>query len=111
MPTMQAPMPTTMQGPKPKSLDVARCQSCGSMRPTARVSFHRNVGMLVIRRSYKIEGNLCKSCVRKQFSDFMVKNLLLGWWGTISMIITPIYAIQNVASYISATRELSGTPE
>jgi hypothetical protein len=109
MPTMQAPITTTTQ--TPKSVDVARCQRCGNMRPTARVSFHRNVGMLLMRRSYKIEGNLCKGCVRKHFREFTVKNLMLGWWGTISMIITPIYAIQNVASYISAMRDLRGTSE
>ena len=108
MPTMQAPMPT-VKAPTP--VGVPRCQSCGSMRPTARVSFHRNMGMLFIRRTYKIEGNLCKPCIRKHFTQFTIKNLLLGWWGTISLFVTPIYAIQNVASYVSAMRELRGTPE
>jgi hypothetical protein len=81
------------------------------MRPTARVSFHRNMGMLFIRRTYKIEGNLCKPCIRKHFTQFTIKNLLLGWWGTISLFVTPIYAIQNVASYLSAMRTLRGSPE
>jgi hypothetical protein len=81
------------------------------MRATAHVSFHRNVGMLFIRRTYKIEGNLCKSCIKKQFTQFTIKNLLLGWWGTISLFVTPIYAIQNVASYVSAIRALRGMPE
>jgi hypothetical protein len=108
MPTMQAPMPT-MQAPN--TLGLGRCQRCGNMRQTARVSFHRNVGMLFLRRTYKIEGNLCKSCVRRHFAEFMVKNLLLGWWGTLSLIVTPIYAVQNVASYIAAMHELRGAPE
>jgi hypothetical protein len=108
MPTMTAPMPTTQA---PNTPGIGRCQQCGNMRQTAHVSFHRNVGMLVIRRTYKIDGNLCKSCVRKSFGDFMVKNLLLGWWGTISLIITPIYAIQNVVSYTSAMRALSTVHE
>ena len=108
MPTMQAPMPT-MQAPK--ALNMTRCQRCGSMRATAHVSFHRNVGMLFIRRTYKMEGNLCKSCIRNHFGEFMAKNLLLGWWGTMSLIITPIYAIQNVASYVSAMHALRGVPE
>jgi len=108
MPTMQAPLPTIQA---PKALNVGRCQRCGNMRQTAHVTFHRNVGMLFLRRSYKIEGNLCKSCVRKHFGEFMLKNLLLGWWGTISLIITPIYTIQNVASYLAAMRDLRGVPE
>ncbi|HKS74126.1 MAG TPA: hypothetical protein VFB23_10785 [Candidatus Acidoferrales bacterium] len=111
MPTMTAPMPTTQAAKAPNSQNVVRCQSCGGMRQTARISFHRNVGMLFIRRTYKIEGNLCKSCIRKHFSDFMVKNLLLGWWGTISLIVTPIYAVQNIGSYIAAMKALSGVPE
>lgn len=108
MPTMQAPGPT-MQAPNGPS--VGRCQRCGNMRQTAHVTFHRNVGMLFIRRTYKLEGNLCKSCVRKHFGEFMVKNLVLGWWGTISLIMTPIYGVQNVASYIAAMHELRGAPE
>lgn len=108
MPTMQATMPKVQA---PNATGVPRCQKCGSMRPTARVSFHRNVGMLFIRRTYKLEGNLCKSCIRKSFGDFMLKNLLLGWWGTISLIVTPIYTIQNVASYVTAMNALRGVPE
>ncbi len=108
MPVMQAPMPAVKV---PKAVDVARCQACGGARPTAHVSFHRNVGMLLLRRTYKLEGNLCKPCVRKHFSQFMMKNLLFGWWGTISFFITPIHAIQNVASYASAMKELRGVPE
>ena len=108
MPTMQATMPA-VKAPNP--VGMPRCQKCGDMRQTARVTFHRNVGMLFIRRTYKIEGNLCKSCIRKSFGEFMVKNLLLGWWGTISLIVTPIYAIQNVASYVTAMNALRGVPE
>ena len=110
MPTMQATLPKT-QTQVPSAIGLPKCQACGSMRPTARVSFHRNMGMLFIRRTYKIEGNLCKSCIKKHFTQFMVKNLLLGWWGTISLFVTPIYAIQNVASYFSAMRALRGMPE
>lgn len=108
MPTMQATMPKT-QTPNP--IGLPRCQACGSMRPTAHVSFHRNMGMLFIRRTYKIEGNLCKSCIGKRFAEFTIKNLVFGWWGTISLFVTPIYAIQNVASYVSAMRALRGMPE
>ena len=108
MPTMQATMPKTQA---PNAIGLPRCQGCGSMRPTARVSFHRNMGMLFIRRTYKIEGNLCKSCIGKRFREFTIKNLVFGWWGTISLFVTPIYAIQNVVSYTSAMRALSTVHE
>jgi hypothetical protein len=110
MPTMQATLPTT-QAQAPNTLGMMRCQRCGSIRQTAQVSFHRNVGMLFIRKHYKLEGSLCKTCIRKHFGEFMLKNLLFGWWGTISLIVTPIYTIQNVASYVSAMHALRGVPE
>jgi hypothetical protein len=110
MPTIQATMPTT-QVQAPKTPGMTRCQRCGSMRQTAQVSFHRNVGMLFIRKHYKLEGSLCKTCIRKHFGEFMLKNLVLGWWGTISLIVTPIYTIQSVASYVSAMKALRGVPE
>ena len=108
MPTMTAPMPTMQVS---NSQSMTRCQSCGNSRQTARVSFHRNLGMVLMRRTYKIEGNMCKSCIRKHFGEFMLKNLLFGWWGTISLIITPIYAIQNVVSYVKAMNALREVPE
>ena len=111
MPTITAPTPTAQTTKIPASQNVLRCQSCGAMRQTAKVSFHRNVGMLFIRRTYKIEGNLCKTCIRKHFGSFMFKNLLLGWWGTISLIVTPMYTLQNIASYISAMKALRNVPE
>jgi hypothetical protein len=108
MPTMQATMPKTQA---PSAMPLQRCQRCGSMRATAHVNFQRNLGMLFIRRTYRLDGNLCKSCIRKHFMEFTIKNLLLGWWGTISLFVTPVYAIQNVASYVSAMRALRGVPE
>ena len=57
---------------------IGRCQICGSMRETAPVTFHRNVGMLVLRQTHRLTGNLCKTCIGKKFSEFTIKNLLLG---------------------------------
>lgn len=86
--------------------DMGTCQLCGKMCQTKFASFYRNVGMLFRRQTYAIHANMCKSCVHKYFWDFTWKNLLLGWWGTISLIVTPIYFIQNVFSYIAALYKL-----
>jgi len=90
---------------------IGRCQFCGSMRQTSPVTFHRNIGMLVARQTRSLKGNLCKTCVSKNFWDFTAKNLLLGPWGMISMIVTPIYLITNTVSYVSALQKLSGAVE
>ena len=85
---------------------MGRCQICGSVRETAPITFHRNVGMLVVRQTHRLTGNLCKTCISKKFSEFTVKNLLLGPWGLISLVITPIYLITNTVAYFGARQKL-----
>lgn len=85
---------------------MGKCQVCGSVRYTSPITFHRNVGMLVARKTFRIQGNLCKSCIGQKFWDFTAKNLLLGPWGMISLVVTPIYLITNTISYISARQKL-----
>jgi hypothetical protein len=90
---------------------IGRCQICGSMRQTSPVTFHRNVGMLVVRQTRIIQGNLCKTCLGKKFWDFTIKNIVFGPWGVISLIVTPIYLITNTVNYISALSKLRGAVE
>jgi hypothetical protein len=85
---------------------VGRCQACGNMRPTKYVTFYRNVGMLLARRTYTINGEMCRPCIHKGFWEFAGKNLLLGPWGTISLIVTPLYLIQNTGVYVAALYKL-----
>ena len=90
---------------------IGRCQLCGSMRQTARVKFERNIGMLVLRQTRRLEAQMCKTCVDKQFWDFQAKNLLFGPWGMISLILTPVYLVANTVAYTSAKRALSSAVE
>lgn len=85
---------------------MGRCQLCQQMRPTRSVTFNRNVGMLVLRRMYKFTGQLCKTCIRRKFWEFQGKNLLLGPWGMISLLMTPILLIQNTVTYVGAMHKL-----
>lgn len=90
---------------------AGQCQSCGNMRQTAPVTFHRNIGMLVARQTRRLQGNLCKACVKKNYWDFTAKNILFGPWGMISLVVTPIYLVTNTVSYVSALQKLSGAIE
>ena len=90
---------------------TGQCQTCGSMRQTTRVEYHRNIGMLVARQTKKLHADMCKTCVSKHYWDFTVKNLAFGPWGMISLIITPIYLVTNTVSYVSANRRLRGVVE
>jgi hypothetical protein len=90
---------------------IGKCQLCGSMRQTSPVEYNRNIGMLFLRQTRKVNARMCKTCARKNFWDFQVKNLLLGPWGIISLVITPIYLITNTVSYASALKELKSAVE
>ncbi len=92
--------------PRPADVVLQHCQSCGMMRATKLVTFRRNVGMLFLRRTYKINGYLCKGCVNKYFWSFQGKNLVLGPWGTISLFVMPTYLIMNAVAYGGALIKL-----
>jgi hypothetical protein len=83
------------------------------MRMTKFVAFYRNVGMLFRRQTYTMMGNLCVTCVHKQFWKFEVLNVVLGPWGMISAVVAPIYFVQNIFSYLAALYKLRGaeTPD
>jgi hypothetical protein len=85
---------------------VGRCQVCGSVGRTEHVAFYRNLGMIIMRRTYRIEGDMCRSCIHKKYWEFTGLNLLLGWWGMISLIMTPIYFVQNLVAYVGALYKL-----
>ena len=90
---------------------MGRCQVCGNMRVTALVKFDRNIGMWVLRQTRSIQGNMCKACLGKKFWEFTGLNLLLGPWGVISLIVTPVYLVTNAVSYVSASRKLRDAVE
>jgi hypothetical protein len=51
--------------------------------------------MLVMRRSYRVQGPLCSTCFREQFTRLTAINIFLGWWGVISMFVTPAWLLMN----------------
>lgn len=76
------------------------CQCCGIEAPTKYVSLHQNIGMLVMRQSRSLSGNLCKSCIHSNFWKYTLTNMFLGWWGTISFFVTPFFILNNVGRYL-----------
>ena len=90
---------------------MGRCQLCGNMRQTTPVTFHRNIGMLVVRQTRSLQGNMCKTCIGNKFWEFTLKNIVFGPWGVISLVVTPIYLITNTISYIGARQKLRNAIE
>ncbi|HYO53394.1 hypothetical protein [Archangium sp.] len=83
-----------------------RCDLCFQSEPTAYVEFHHNVGMLFLRREYTTQGELCRSCLNRSFWDHTLRNLTLGWWGTISFFMTWYFLVSNLVTYVRARSEL-----
>lgn len=79
-----------------------RCQACGDDAPTKYVSFHKNIGLLIVRLGSHVEGELCKRCINKYFWEFFLTNMVLGWWGMISFIMNPFLIINNIYYYVGA---------
>ena len=76
------------------------CENCGCEAPTRYVSFHQNIGLLILRLYNGTTGNLCKRCINSTFWKYTAINLTLGWWGIISLFLTPIFVIINLCYYI-----------
>jgi hypothetical protein len=70
------------------------------------VELRHNVGMLLMRREFSTEGQLCRRCLRSAFWHHTLRNLTLGWWGTISFFMTWYFLATNVINYFRARSEL-----
>lgn len=77
-----------------------RCDSCGDTGATKHVAFYQNVGLVIMRQSKTVEGNLCKACIDRVFWRFTLITLVFGWWGLISFFVTPFFLLNNVARFL-----------
>ena len=94
-----------------QEINIQHCRFCGQRRSTTPVQYQRNVGMLYARRLYTVSGDMCRTCVHKKFWQFESLNLVLGPWGMISLIYTPVLLVTNAVEYGKALYKLRGTPE
>jgi hypothetical protein len=75
------------------------CRSCGVEDPTRYVEFKQNIGMVIARQSSRNEGELCRPCMKRYFRSYTLTTLFLGWWGMISLLVTPVFLANNVYEY------------
>ena len=89
----QSPSSTTVN-----TKDV--CQSCGLSCDTKYVEFYENLGLVILRYHRSATGNFCKSCIDYYFWTFTGRTMLLGWWGVISLILTPFILLNNLLRFV-----------
>lgn len=80
---------------------MTKCERCGREAPTAEVSFHTHVGLIVLWYHARTAGRFCRICIGQVFWRSFLVTLLLGWWGVFSAFITLLFALpMNVVSYL-----------
>lgn len=80
------------------------CQVCGR-GPTALISVSRNVGMLVVRRSWDFSAPLCREHASQLARNWLLATLLMGWWGIISFFMN-FGAVATDLNALRAARRL-----
>lgn len=83
-----------------------RCDTCSSNAPTAPAEFRHNVGMLLMRREYVTAGDFCRACLGRAFRHHTLRNVTLGWWGTLSFVMTWVFLVSNLVGYLRALQAL-----
>jgi hypothetical protein len=76
------------------------CERCGRDAPTMKVSLNRHVGVIVLMFHRAEGGHFCKKCIEEYFWSFTPITALAGWWGPLSVIVTPIVLANNVYVYL-----------
>jgi len=78
------------------------CQAGGDAAPTKHVSFHQNVGLIVLRFPSSIKGELCRARIDRYFWKMSLISLFFGWWGVISFVWTLVTLPMNVVTCLGA---------
>ncbi|MBC2865596.1 hypothetical protein H1R13_11460 [Streptomyces mexicanus] len=55
-------------------------------------------GMLVVMRFLRRRGVLCRTCALAVFRQMQADTLLQGWWGPLSVVITPVTLLVNLGA-------------
>lgn len=78
------------------------CTNCGLQAPTRFVTFRENIGFLLARSTSEASGHFCRRCIGAYFRSYTLTTLCLGWWGTISLFITPVFILGNLYHYLKS---------
>ena len=75
----------------------AACQVCGAT-PAAPVTIRGHQGMVVMMRFLRREGMFCRTCALASFRDMQADTMVMGWWGPLSVLITPFTLLGNLST-------------
>ena len=96
---MDAESPPDPTRPRPVSAIV--CQRCGLEVPNRYAEYNQNIGAMVIRLSTTYRGYFCRKCNHRFFWQSSLITLGAGWYGLVSMFVTPAFLLGNIFTYVS----------
>ncbi|MFB7466663.1 hypothetical protein ACFCZ1_24755 [Streptomyces sp. NPDC056224] len=74
------------------------CRVCGAL-PVAETTVHGHQGMIVLMRFLSRKGPFCRDCGLAVVRDMSAKTLWQGWWGPLSVFITPVTLLTNLGPW------------
>ena len=83
------------------------CEMCGRT-PAAPIDLRRQVGMVVVFKTYRSEMTLCESCAAEAYKQFQKSTALKGWTGVRSALMNPIVLGTNAVNRNKHRKKLQG---
>ncbi|MET9609881.1 hypothetical protein ABZZ17_33255 [Streptomyces sp. NPDC006512] len=71
------------------------CRLCGA-QPAAHATVRGHQGLVLMMRSLSVQGPFCRDCGTATVRDMSAKTLWQGWWGPMSLLLTPITVLRNL---------------
>ncbi len=96
-------LPAVMPDTSSPSTAVYGCRVCGR-GPAAMIDLERNVGMIVLRTWHRYRGPLCREHGTDLAREWLIKTLVLGWWGVISFFFNIMAVVKDVQAWRTASR-------
>ncbi|MET8906346.1 hypothetical protein [Micromonospora sp. NPDC004551] len=108
-PPQVPPAPQTAPQPAAWPAGTLTCRCCGSV-PAIKGTLHGHQGFLIFMRLLTQRGPFCRSCGIAVCRDMSAKTLWQGWWGILSMVITPVVLIGNLITRVRLGRLAEPVP-
>ena len=83
------------------------CEICGRS-PAAALDLRRQVGMVVVMKTYRSEMTLCNSCASEAYKQFQKSTAIKGWTGVKSALMNPIVLGTNTINRNKHRKKLQG---
>ncbi|SNR28684.1 DnaJ domain-containing protein [Haloechinothrix alba] len=81
--------PSRAEPPRPRG-----CEICGHI-PANRIDIRSLTGLLVIHRSERYAGVLCRGCGTALCRDVQAQTLTMGWWGVLAVFVNLAVLVNN----------------